>query len=208
MLYDILTPERLSRYGNLDTASPEEIIAKYGWNIALSESLYPTLSVLEVCLRNQIDAALSNLEEDWLSPNSCFWKSEYQKEFQRLRETINHLKPHASRGHLIAELNLGFWIGLCQNRYKPNVWNKAGIFESVFPNCNFEGLDRISRIQPILRKTKTLRNRISHHEAIFDYPNLPSAVKEIQTLLKWVSKDADELRLSVDRFQDVYSGKS
>jgi|GEM_PF-3516013 hypothetical protein len=49
-----LSVERLSSYGRLDAATPETILARYLWNLAICESLYSPVQLCEVSLRNQI----------------------------------------------------------------------------------------------------------------------------------------------------------
>ena len=53
-----ISEERLSPYRHRNTAgSSLKIFASYVWNIALCESIYPTLHVFEVTLRNNINEA-------------------------------------------------------------------------------------------------------------------------------------------------------
>jgi hypothetical protein len=205
MPYEILSQGRLARYGNPKIEALNDIMARYVWNIALSEALYPTLSILEVALRNRMDSAfVTLLAEDWLTPTSAFWQPNNSQEQKMLAETLKFQKPKANRGHLIADLTLGFWIGLFKNEYKPSIWNRRKVFDTVFPHCPVKGLDRVSCVRPSLRTARILRNRISHHEAIFDMPQLDKTVQELQQVIGWLSVDATLLLASADRFQDVY----
>ena len=51
-----ISSPRLSKYRSGDE-SDFEVIAKYVWNIALCEALYPALHTLEVALRNAVHQA-------------------------------------------------------------------------------------------------------------------------------------------------------
>jgi len=205
MPYEILTPERLARYGNPIVDDKQDIIARYIWNIALSEALYPTLSILEVALRNRIDQAIQgHLASDWLEATSTFWLKKQGLEYKKLVETIRYLEPEHNRGHLVAELTFGFWIGLFKNEYKPLIWNRRKVFDAIFPHCPLKCVDRVSKIRPQLRVARILRNRISHHEAIFDMPRLGETLEEIQQIISWLSSDGILLLSPLDRFHILY----
>jgi len=206
MAYEhLFTSERLSRYGLKDEPL-DNIIARYLWNIALSEALYPTLALLEVSLRNRVDTVMVQaVHSDWLNPQNAFWQRHPGREHQKLIETRLKLKPNTTRGHLVAELTFGFWVGLFKNAYKPSLWNKSGLFESVFPEFRAAKADRISFISPKLKAALILRNRISHHEAIFDMPKgLDTTLESIKELLYWISPSTVELLSRLDRFDKVY----
>jgi Abi-like protein len=206
MPYEILTPARLARYGDPTIDDKQDIIARYIWNVALSEALYPTLAILEVALRNRIDQAIVELlASDWLEPTSSFWPRNRSLEHTKLVETIRYLAPKHNRGHLVAELTFGFWIGLFKNEYKPLIWNKRRVFDAIFPNCSLKCVDRVSKIRPQLRVARILRNRISHHEAIFDIPQLGKTLKQIQQVISWVSSDGPLLLEPLDRFHRIYT---
>ena len=52
-----LSPDRLGAYGQVQEGH-RVIVARYLWNIAISEALYAPLHILEVGLRNAIDRAM------------------------------------------------------------------------------------------------------------------------------------------------------
>jgi len=165
--------------------------------------------MFEIAFRNRIDKAIYTqidtgwLDENWSkwSPHSVFEKSKIQEAKNKIR---NRRKP--TRGHLIAELPLGFWIALFNKNCKPLFWQKQGMFESVFPNFNQKKtIDRIGIINPHLDTIRFIRNRISHHEPIFDWSNgLDKAYFNLEALIKWISEDTYETVQSVSRFQEIW----
>ena len=54
----ILSPERLDAYRQ-DGAGPEITLARYLWNMALSEALYSPLQIAEISLRNTLHGCLT-----------------------------------------------------------------------------------------------------------------------------------------------------
>jgi hypothetical protein len=63
---------------------------------------------------------------------------------------------------LDSQLPFGFWIGLLSNRYHQSLW--VPILNKSFPNLNQNRADIHKNLYAVLR----LRNRIAHHEPIFD----------------------------------------
>ena len=63
-------------------------------------------------------------------------------------------------GKIVAELGLGYWVGLFANRYDEKLWRRY-LCRAFVPRPSrgdlFADLDRL----------RTLRNRIAHHEAIY-----------------------------------------
>ena len=56
------------------------MVINYYWNICLCESLYPTLSAVEVALRNTIHAAISTQFKDhWFDNQELVLKDEHEK---------------------------------------------------------------------------------------------------------------------------------
>src|SRR5687767_2132954 len=54
-----LSAERLTSYRAHPGESPLDITARYCWNMALAEAMYPALQCLEVALRNAVHDAIS-----------------------------------------------------------------------------------------------------------------------------------------------------
>lgn len=63
-LIEVITPIRLSVYGNDENLS----LDNYIYNLKLSEAFYPALSLLEISLRNRICNAIDKIIcKDWLA---------------------------------------------------------------------------------------------------------------------------------------------
>ena len=61
LLRSVLSADRLDVYRQPRDADSLDAVARYLWNEALSEALYPTLAALEVGLRNNLHDELSAL---------------------------------------------------------------------------------------------------------------------------------------------------
>lgn len=159
----LLNADRLATYlaacDNVD-ADAQRL---YAWNIEVSAAFWGGFNVLEVALRNVIHHELSALagQEDW-------WNAQiglHQFEQQRVSDALSSAKrakgQGALPGHVVAELNFGFWTGLLANRYHQRLWVPA--LHAAFPYLTGSRRE-LHRKQESLRK---LRNRIAHHEPIF-----------------------------------------
>lgn len=134
-LIEVITPVRLGAYGNGDNSI---LLNEYVYNLKLSESFYPALSLLEIALRNQIcDAIDKFICKDWLLQELSKQSILADKEYQKLLESANKIKKAGKKitnDRLISEMTFGFQIHLFTKSYRPKLWDKKGVFEAVFPN--------------------------------------------------------------------------
>lgn len=209
-LIETITPVRLKAYGD---DSNDILLAKYIYNLKISESLYPALSLLEVTLRNKICYAIESLIcKDWLIKELNHQNLLLDKEYKKLVETADKIEKDGKKvtnDRLISELTFGFWIHLCTKSYKPKFWDKKGFIELVFPNYTISSnLRNISLIQKDLRDVLKLRNRISHQEIIINGNRTPEEYyKLIQTLLHTLSSGMFALLENISRFNAITKQK-
>ena len=209
-LIDTITPVRLKAYGD---DSNDILLEKYIYNLKVSESLYPALSLLEVTLRNKICYAIESLIcKDWLINELNQQNLLLDKEYKKLVETADKIEKDGKKvtnDRLISELTFGFWIHLCTKSYKPKFWDKKGFIELVFPNYTVSSnLRNISLIQKDLRDVLKLRNRISHQEIIINGNRTPEeSYKLIQTLLHTLSSGMYALLEDISRFNAITKQK-
>ena len=209
-LIDTITPVRLKAYGD---DSNDILLEKYIYNLKVSESLYPALSLLEVTLRNKICYAIETLIcKDWLINELNQQNLLLDKEYKKLVETADKIEKDGKKvtnDRLISELTFGFWIHLCTKSYKPKFWDKKGFIELVFPNYTVSSnLRNISLIQKDLRDVLKLRNRISHQEIIINGNRTPEeSYMLIQTLLHTLSSGMYALLEDISRFNAITKQK-
>lgn len=207
---------RLERYrdhhgDNLETA------INYLWNSMISEALVQALSAMEVSLRNAVHRTFSEYSgtEYWfqaiLHPNEMKMVDDVWK-----RLSNRHRHP-PTPGQMIAELTFGFWPTLFKSDYHDLWWkNKAVLFKAVFPHIP-HGLPpkrSITRkdIHERVELCKNLRNRVMHHEPIYQGVvrlNQPKAApdfihSQIVELLEWIDPTCAVALTMVDRFLDVF----
>lgn len=185
-----ISEERLSTYKKPYLSSSEcESLGLYLWNKRLCSLLLPPLQIIEVSLRNALNYGYIQYLIDKKVPETdidLFWFKTAALDPNGSIESKRHIE-HAERqivkegkeltpSNYIAKLPFGFWVSFCDTKFDINtksnylaLWpNLRGY---VFPNAlnvNQNPMS-INDIANELRNINTLRNRIAHHETIFNH---------------------------------------
>lgn len=205
-LLDTISVERLRPYG-VEEDDADLALAKYLWNTALSEALYPLLQTAEVAVRNHIHLLMLRDcgQPDWLTnPENRFQLGHRQlRRIAEAQEQLQKKRKRATPSALMAELSLGFWVSLFDN-YGPfeQTWRRL-LKARAFPNLT-EGRTR-STISSGLNRIHELRNRVFHHEPIWNNPDLPQVHSELIALLKSGCDTTEGFIRPVDRFRAVHN---
>ena len=139
----------------------------YAWNTRISTELFIPLQGVEISLRNALHDELSNaFGAYWFDNLPIPLLPRTQNQISQAKQMLTSRNRSITPSAVISELSFGFWIALLgrgqQNSYETQLWIPH--LHKAFPNVN---LSRRSVHQPLddLRK---LRNRIAHHEPIFN----------------------------------------
>lgn len=207
-LVRLFSSNRLNSYKYNSNASI--VLERYLYNIEVSKSLYPLLSILEISLRNRINEAIEDvIMQDWLlkeiNQQNILLSNEHNKLLEAKQKLINKGHKNICKDDLIAELSLGFWIHLCTKKYKTMLWHKQGFFRIVFADYpNFSEFDKLSKVFPILQFMLKLRNRIFHHEIIINHPyGIYNCYTDLRKLLSYISQDSLQYLDRVCDFKEV-----
>jgi len=185
---DLLSNKRLEGYKGGSGNDLSKILHRYNYNIELSNEFYPLLSIFEVAFRNSLHLSWADHLQDssWI----CHYQKHRLANIERLKnqeamnELTNKRKP-IDENELIAELNLGFWVNLFDYRYLEI--NKKTI-KNNFPNATNKQRD-IFKIKSQLNDIRNLRNRIFHHEPIWNWSNLQEFLENLKNLIQWMNQD-------------------
>ena len=196
-----LSSNRLEPYLN-QSAQPDMdmALATYLWNLALCESLYPSMHGIEVSLRNSIhDTASSHFGNE-------FWFTRHL--VGREKETIDKIGYDFSRrnieatpGRYVSECNFGFWVSLFKSEYEHKFWRV--MTGDVFPHAPRRSRTR-STIRRRLERIRRLRNRIFHFEPIWRLSDLGQQHSDILETIGWINPTFREMTELVDRFAQVF----
>lgn len=202
-LSQALSPERLAAY-RLDSSDQEaDVIARYLWNVALGESLYPSLQCLEVALRNSLHEALSRAFGGpfWYDASSPILRASELARIEEAKATLRRERKPIEPGRMIAELSFGFWTSLLDLHYEQAFWPQ--LLRPTFLYMPRRIRTRRT-LSARLNKIRRLRNRIFHHEPIWLWSDLPQHHADLVEALGWLSPVIRDLVQGMDRFPETY----
>lgn len=199
--------ERLRAYGDPAHPNDRAAVTRCIWNLALVNAIQPVLHSLELAFRNELARAGTKITAtrtfqtagvaSWLDATpTMLMESEYRK-ILNAKERLGSDPSKRTEGRLIAKLDFGFWVALCRDSYAdtrasgPRLWPRA--LDIAFQKrprsvtTRAEVFHRFDRI-------RKFRNRVAHHEPIWDHDYLSNHDYILESL-GWISpKLADALR--------------
>jgi len=203
------SPERLGAYrlpGDDDTA----VLSRYLWNTLLGEALYPTLQSLEVALRNSLHAAVARAytRADWYDIVPPIMQPRQQNMITEVKAELIAAGKAITPGRVVAELPFGFWTSLFNVYYETKgqrdlrLWPR--LLAAVFPHMPRRARTRRA-VSRSLNNVRHLRNRVFHHEPIWNSARLQQQHEEILDIIHWASPDLHTVMRLIDRFPIVYT---
>lgn len=202
----VLSKERLVPYAK-DSSTASQVLLKYKLNVLLCESMYPSLHYLEICLRNQINQTFKKLfTVDWLIQISkkLYLSDKTKNDIAKIKNKFLDSKKYSPKHEdILSQMTFGFWCSFFSKKYDSDIWHKKHAIAYTFPN-----LPRRNRKSTIINnaliKIKTLRNRIAHHEPVWNRVNfVKTSHMHCHQLVGACSSAALSLLKSVDRFPSV-----
>jgi hypothetical protein len=186
-----------------------DMITNYFWDIALAEAMLPVLHGVELALRNSLHTQLTL----HFGSNMWFYLPGVLEPGQlgQLSTALNQLanrRTQPTDGHIVAELTFGFWVALISDPYQQRLWqpNRYALLKSVFPNVVGLSRQQIHRRYNLIRRD--LRNRVFHHEAIWDRLNLQQDHLDIREAIRWISPTFENAIAGIDKFPSVLGGRA
>ncbi len=168
--------DRLKPYLQACNGDFKKAFELYEWNIDLGAELLKDIAVFEVGLRNAYDRTMANVWQGdfhWLldrdSPvNTPILRKRKDKTIdanalnrQAINEASRKAKSAPSPNAVVSNLTLGFWSHLTDKAHERDLW--IPYLHKAWP----EGTNRSDLNEKICSINKC-RNRISHHEKLFD----------------------------------------
>ena len=175
-------------------------------NMSLCESLYISLQMCEVGLRNAIHIELSRLNgrKDWYDSPSFPMTSWDQSEVANAKAKISGAKKIVTPGRVISEMTFGFWTSLFESHYEQRTHFLPSGIKGVFPHLPKSLHNRKDR-KADLEEIRQLRSRVFHHERIIHWKDLDSRHQQIHDVLGWLNPSLRHMAQAVDRFTELRS---
>ncbi len=196
---NILHTERIAAYRQ-DGADHTLTLARYLLNMALSESLYPSLQFAEIALRHAIHRELSARcgTVVWYDSPLARLTPWQQDRVTEAKESLKKLGKPLSPGRIIAELTFGFWTAFFNNAHA-----RTGIgsylSKKVFPHAPSTEQYQ-SKLDKRWLEIRDLRNRVFHHERILHWNDLNARHQAVFEIIAWMSPKLHDLVKTLDRF--------
>lgn len=180
----------------------------YVWNAQLSGAFLAPLHICEVVIRNAISDALEpkygprwpwapGFEQSLPSP---------QVGYNPRQDLFNARRNANTIGKVIPELKFVFWQRMFTSRHDMRLWD--GHLLRVMP-----GLDATQPVSALrksiyddLDEIRALRNRIAHHEPIFNRP-LSNDFDRVARLIRYRSDEAANWMLAHQTVQSMLAAK-
>lgn len=204
-LEKVFSEERMHKYFAGRPGNELKSILHYQYNIRVSEAFYPTLSVLEVALRNSINRELTVKfdDPDWYDhfPTTPGLNN-LVKEITTAQFQISRRHEFITSAKIVAELTLGFWVRLFNSEYERVLWKDL---RRAFPYLQKAERQR-HKVSAPLNNFRNIRNRIFHNESIcWNFDRLQERHDEMVAVLGWINKDLPGWLQPMDRFNHVLS---
>jgi len=200
----IFSKERLHGYlHHLKCNNKGDALIAYSWNIELSQSLYPSLQILEIALRNSLHQALSENFNTTHWFDLSFLHVREKKQIELAKKDLRKENKQINADQVIAKMSFEFWTSLFDVRYEHQqvLWPK--LLKPTFPFLAKSKRTR-SFISRELNLIRYLRNRIFHHEPIWHWKDLIEQHSSIEHMISSLSPFASQYLHIFDQFQSVY----
>lgn len=205
-----ITPTRLSTYVAEASGDPSLARDLYRWDRELSVAFLADLAVIEVALRNAMNAQLS-----------ARWGSEWYRDVQiplderssrQLSDAWSRIAGEKTPGRVVAQCMFGFWRGLLDKgdhigrpprRIRCDyevLWR--GVLDKAFPGGRAQARADGERWQrdyarAVVSRVNDLRNRVAHHEPLI--AGFPLTGQQARQTADGAHEDCLRLASMIDR---------
>lgn len=168
----ILSIPRFSTY-QAHCRDSARALALYHWNAQVSAAFIFPIHIYEICVRNAAAHAIEaryGAGWPWSTPFTNSLPNTAPPQYSPRRNLIATRNNNPTAGQVIADLKFAFWESMYTARHKTTIWDTCLL--NLFPNMHIGVHNRKSiirsRIYDVTQNVRFLRNRIAHHEPIFN----------------------------------------
>lgn len=194
-----------------------DMVINYLWNVDLCQAIYPALHGCEISLRNTIHAAASAHYGNpyWFDDAGVLLSDQHQM-LRKARRKLTNNRNGTTADDVVAALTMGFWASLFNSPFEypappapanrlawhDNRSHASPLLLAAFPHApkRFHSRNALSgHINRIL----WLRNRVFHHEPIWNRADLGREHRQLLQTIGWISPDMQQTIILCDRFPAV-----
>lgn len=213
-LETVLSVNRISTYRNyvLQEQGNDDLdkaLQLYAWNAQVSSAYLLPLHLYEVILRNAIaDAIALRYGNNWaFEPYFENSLPDPTHGYSPRRDLLSIRNQHATIGKIIPELKFAFWEQMLTKRHDGRIWNAH--IKTVFPFLPVTATSSESRslLNSFCYNIRKIRNRIAHHEPIFNQGTLKTALEDIHTSISFRSMEATKWLSQLETVSTLFAAK-
>ena len=186
-LIKILSPARFRPYLR-QTANHLQAVAAYEENLLFCTRYFIAVHFLEITLRNEINGILSaNLGPDWFLRQDALIYPQIQQLEDSRKRLRKQGKKQPSPDDIVAELPLGFWVGILNAGYEKQqqYWRKYLYKGFGHRPKGHERKQLFNRYDDI----RHFRNRVFHHDRIL-HKTPARKLSECLEAIGWIDMNA------------------
>ncbi|KRB45012.1 hypothetical protein ASD90_15060 [Terrabacter sp. Root181] len=157
----------MARYLTTAGGDEQQALTLYSTQARAATVLWQTIGHVEVVMRNAMHDSLCAHSPNWYDRLSVVFNGETKDDIAKARQRVAKYEANETPGHIVAELNFGFWRFLLSRQYDRPLWTPY--LYSAFPN--YRG--RRDTLFQLAMRVNDARNTIAHHQRLAD----PKAVK-------------------------------
>jgi hypothetical protein len=223
----VISDKRLDAYRMGPADEDVDLLARYLWNMALCEALYPALHSLEIALRNSLHAALTaSFGVTWYDDPTVLIEPRGRSEVVEAKQRLRAQGKPLEADRIVAELPFGFWTSLLNVAYAQSAVRRPPVHKPLWPTLVAVAFPRFVPVGGPLAGRRALsrrfngirhnvRNRVFHHEPIWrGWHDRGSGIRvalttqhaEVLEAIGWISPALRQAVVGMDRFPAVYAG--
>lgn len=200
--WEAVAPSRMVAFQDAADTCPLDPAGRYVWASQLSAAIAPALHTFEVALRNAMHQSLMQHHgrTDWFDKPGLLLPDE-RNLVRRAKNKVSQRKASPTPDDIVAEVMFGFWCALLNGPYEP----------AIFVPClsrGFRNLPVPLQIRTDLHskviQIKDVRNRVFHHEPIWNYPGIDQIEAELWALAEALYPEYAILSQDQSKFQQVF----
>lgn len=170
---DSFSPERLSTYLSACCGDVDKAMELYLWNMYVAGLFMPLLNLVEVILRNRISLVLEKMYgKEWAWNQHVKNMLPPLKSFNPRQELLDLISKQQDNNKLISKIiansKFAFWQHLLTSRYQNIIWDSHIKLAFPYLDKNVDKDVHREALYQQIDQIRNLRNRIAHHEPIFN----------------------------------------
>ena len=136
--------------------------------------------------------------------NRIFWQHTRtnRARFDSTNGTSQKMNKDVYPSRVVSELPFGFWKYLLSKRYESSLWTQC--LRHAFPGLQPQ---RRSLVFSSVHESHVLRNRIAHHEPIFNR-DLRADSQRIFSVLEWIDVTPSIWARSLSRVESIWAERN